>query len=206
MEKGKLIFFEGVDGCGKTDQWHKAINSTSAWGSAQPNDTDYIQMIKEAVDVVEQAMLYAGDRRREMHYVSRLLNEGQHVISDRGPLSMMAYQGTELERVQFWNLLEDLNKWAMEKVETTATIIFHAPLDVCINRVDYRQCGTLSQEAIDDMTRAHAYYERISAPGYTDPHQRLPWLGQVYRVDSNRPADDIHADVMKILEPLIGAK
>ena len=94
----------------------------------------------------------------------------------------------------------------MERVETTATIIFHAPLDVCINRVDYRQCGTLSQEAIDDMTRAHAYYDKISSPAYIASNPRIPWLGEVYRVDSNRPVDDIHADVMRILEPLIGAK
>lgn len=210
MSKGKLIFFEGVDGCGKTVQWDKAMAATDAWGSAQPQFDAYIQLIAEAVDVVEQAMLYAGDCRQNMHFNAQLLNEGSHVISDRGPLSMMAYQGTERNDFRFENLLYNLYDWAMERVETTATIIFHAPLEVCIERVRYREygvcSGTLSQEAIDDMTRAHAYYDKISSPAYIASNPRIPWLGEVYRVDSNRPVDDIHADVMKILEPLIGAK
>lgn len=197
--KGKLIFFEGVDGCGKTVQWHKAIAATRWWGSGQPCDDNYIEMIDGAVDVVERALLFAGDCRQNMHFNAQLLNDGQHVISDRGPLSMMAYQGTERDDFRFENLLYNLNDWAMEEVETAATIVFHAPLEVCIERVQHRHDCTLSQKAIDEMTRAHAYYERISSPAHIASNPRIPWVGEVYRVNSNLSIEEVHQEVMIIL-------
>lgn len=203
--KGKLIFFEGIDGSGKTTHWQQILKSVDdAWGSSQPNDVDYCALIKEAVDPVEQAMLYAGDRRREMHYCSRRLDEGGHVISDRGPLSMFAYQGTAINRVSFWHLLEELNKWSMERVEVAATIIFCAPLDVCLRRISCRQPDTdISTEASDELARVHAYYDHVSDLKRSHVHHGLPWLGQVHRVDTDRPVDIVQGEVLTLVQQII---
>ncbi|NBW22124.1 MAG: hypothetical protein EBR82_80650 [Caulobacteraceae bacterium] len=222
----KLIFIEGPNGVGKSHvSWHikaslppqnfdvtlepftpelaEAANVIPAGG--YPGNPD-------AIDYTTQALIYAADRRAHMREVFFWLypnSSNFHVICDRGPLSMMVYQGLVGGVDLDWLL--SLNRVAMQGVNVAATILLHAPFDITVQRIEER--GTpLTQDERDELRPAWEAYESLrlgthDANGHVQ-HFVSKWkdlTGWIYYIDADRPAVEVEADVIATIHQVIQA-
>ena len=105
VNDGKLIVFEGIDGCGKSTQLAFAAEALRAEGrhvveTREPTDGTFGQRIRamarsdERVSPNTELEWFVEDRRE--HYrdvIEPGLSAGHIVLSDRSYLSTVAYQG-----------------------------------------------------------------------------------------------------------------
>ena len=106
MNRGRLIAFEGLDGCGKTTQIARLAESLRQAGhdpvvTAEPTDGEYGRRIRAmargaapAVPPPEELRWFVEDRREHVaRCIAPALAVGRHVLTDRYFLSTVAYQG-----------------------------------------------------------------------------------------------------------------
>ena len=105
VKRGKLIVFEGIDGCGKSTQLRRVAEALAARGvdvvvTREPTDGHFGRKIRamaasgEAVPPETELEWFFEDRREHMReLVLPALEAGRIVLSDRSYLSTVAYQG-----------------------------------------------------------------------------------------------------------------
>lgn len=106
MNLGRLVVFEGLDGCGKSTQVARLAESLQKGGhdplvTREPTDGEYGRRIRamahgDAPPVAREEELrwFVEDRREHVAgTVSPALAAGRHVLCDRYFLSTAAYQG-----------------------------------------------------------------------------------------------------------------
>jgi dTMP kinase len=105
VKRGKLIVFEGIDGCGKSTQLRRVADVLAARGvdvvvTREPTDGPWGRKIRamaasgEAVPPETELEWFFEDRRQHMReLVVPALEAGRIVLSDRSYLSTVAYQG-----------------------------------------------------------------------------------------------------------------
>ena len=105
---GKLIVFEGIDGCGKSTQIARLAEAIRARGNdvlltAEPTEHDTGKMLREALSgrvkrtPEEMAALFTLDRivhNKAEDGIENALENGRYVLSDRYYYSSLAYQGS----------------------------------------------------------------------------------------------------------------
>lgn len=103
MKRGRLIVFEGLDGCGKGTQiehLREVLRALRVLFTREPTNGPHGRKIRAAArtgDPIapEQELVWFSDDRRE-HVNTEIepaLAAGTHVVSDRYYLSTVAYQG-----------------------------------------------------------------------------------------------------------------
>ena len=131
--KGKLITFEGIDGCGKSTQVKKLVeffNKTkkTAIFVREPGGTQISEEIREILlnrhleDISDrtEALLMTGSRSQLTHeIIIPNLNKGLHVVADRYSDSTLAYQGGGRQIDIEW--LIRLNQFATYNIEPNVT-------------------------------------------------------------------------------------
>ena len=120
-KKGAVIYFEGVDACGKGTQIQLVYEYLIDLGyeveyMKQPGGTDGGLLIRELVlesniefSEYSKALLFAADRTETNYKISEHLSKGKIVLCDRSILSTYVYQG---DAVKFSDL-EQFNQPAM---------------------------------------------------------------------------------------------
>lgn len=105
MKRGRLLVFEGLDGCGKTTQVEALCAALRAAGydvlpTGEPTDGPSGRRIREmarsgrAVPAAEELRWFLEDRRAHVaELIEPALAAGRVVVSDRYTLSTVAYQG-----------------------------------------------------------------------------------------------------------------
>jgi len=106
VNRGRLVVFEGLDGCGKSTQIARLAESLQKAGhdplvTREPTDGEYGRRIRamahgEAPPVAREEELrwFVEDRREHVAgSVAPALAAGRHVLCDRYFLSTAAYQG-----------------------------------------------------------------------------------------------------------------
>jgi dTMP kinase len=106
VNRGRLIAFEGLDGCGKTTQIARLAESFQKAGhdplvTCEPTDGEYGRRIRAMahdgappVAPEEELRWFIEDRREHVSgSIAPALAAGRHVLSDRYFLSTVAYQG-----------------------------------------------------------------------------------------------------------------
>lgn len=105
MNSGRLIAFEGLDGCGKTTQLERLAARLRAAGcdpllTREPSDGPWGRRIRamarggETLAPEEELRWFVEDRREHVAAVlAPALAEGRVVVTDRYFLSTVAYQG-----------------------------------------------------------------------------------------------------------------
>ncbi len=105
MKRGKLIVFEGIDGCGKSTQLELAAQALRARGldiveTREPTDGEFGRRIRamvrsgKRVSPETELEWFFEDRREHMReVVEPALAAGRVVLSDRSYVSTVAYQG-----------------------------------------------------------------------------------------------------------------
>jgi dTMP kinase len=107
MREGRLITFEGIDGCGKSTQSEKAADFLRSKRvdvvlTREPGGTKLAERIRSillensnySISYIAELMLYLASRAQHMQeIISPALSCGKWVVSDRFYDSSIAYQG-----------------------------------------------------------------------------------------------------------------
>jgi len=176
MQSGKLITFEGLDGCGKTTQLDKAKKWLSLKGcevikTQQPGGTRIGKQIRKILLNPEhkelhpesELLLYLSDRIQ--HLTETILPakaEGKIVLCDRFHDSTVAYQG--YGRGLNLKSIESIIKSRIKPYTPDLTFLLQISPKTIVDRLDQRK----EQSAKDRLDiESIIFFERASK-GYQD--------------------------------------
>ena len=136
-QKGVFIVLEGIDGSGKTTLARSLKDRLEAKGfrtqlTAEPTSGTIGSLLRsEKVDDPKaETLLFIADRSCHTSEISKLLDDGISVISDRYYASTLAYQSAALEGPSFdYPLLEEMNRAVIRKPDIT--ILLDLDPEVC---------------------------------------------------------------------------
>ncbi|MEH2331942.1 dTMP kinase [Nostoc sp.] len=190
---GKLIVFEGVEGCGKTSQiqlcseWLESLGVTVVV-TREPGGTELGLHLRrllleksedkpfpagryangsaqgEPVAEVTELLLYAADRSQHVEQELKLnLAAGKYILCDRYTDSTIAYQG--YGRGLNMSLINQLNNIATGGLESDLTIWLDVDVEVGLARKLSDQVGLdrIEQETIAFHRRVQQGYAQIAA-------------------------------------------
>jgi len=174
---GKLIVFEGVEGCGKTSQiqlcqeWLKSLG-VSVVVTREPGGTplglDLRRLLlevenKKIADTTE-LLLYAADRSQHVEEeLKPNLEKGNIILCDRYTDSTIAYQG--YGRGLDINLIKQLNAIATGGLESDLTLWLDVDIEVGLSRkrADNNIADRIELEAIAFHRRVQQGYSQLQA-------------------------------------------
>ena len=193
---GLFVTFEGVDRAGKTTQAQMLRDALGERAVAvrEPGGTPAGERIRAilkdgsiALDARAEALLFAAARAELVERViAPALAAGKVVVSDRYLDSSLAYQGAA--RGLGVDEVARVNRFATGGLEPDVTFLLELDLAGAAARggeIDrFEDEGRALQERVRDA------YERLAD---ASPQR---WR----RIDAGRPADEVHADVLAIVE------
>ena len=201
MDRGALIVFEGLDGCGKSTQLARASDWLRARDiepvvTREPTDGAWGRKIREmaqsgeAVSPETELDWFFEDRREHMRDVVRpALAAGRVVLSDRSYLSTVAYQGAR--GLDAAKILADSEA---EFERPDLALLFEIDPEIGLARVDAR--GGVGEPVFENL----AFQQRVAAV-----FAGLEVEGLV-RIDAARDEAAIAEDVAEELERLLAAR
>jgi dTMP kinase len=200
---GKLIVFEGVEGCGKTTQ----IQLTGEWLlsldieiviTREPGGTELgvdlrrllLESPKNSIADRTELLLYAADRAQHVEQkIKPNLMTGKFVLCDRFIYSTIAYQG--YGRGLDMNLINQLNDIATQKLE--ADLVLWLDLDVETGMSRKHRTG----ETADRIEQEKIDFHRRVQQGYTKLAETHPQ--KIVRIDASLDKESIQSEIREIL-------
>ncbi|PHM09491.1 dTMP kinase [Nostoc sp. 'Peltigera malacea cyanobiont' DB3992] len=203
---GKLIVFEGVEGCGKTSQmqlcseWLESLG-VSVVVTREPGGTELGVHLRrlllekssaqgEPVAEVTELLLYAADRSQHVEQeLKPNLAAGKYILCDRYTDSTIAYQG--YGRGLNMSLINQLNNIATGSLESDLTIWLDVDVEVGLARKLSDKVGLdrIEQEAI-------AFHRRVQK-GYAELAASYP--SRIVRVDGSLSKEAVQELIQEIL-------
>lgn len=206
MNKGKLITFEGNDGCGKTTISYRIYEQLCADGydviyTREPGGIDIAEQIREvilnpkntAMDARCEALLYAAARRQ--HVVEKILpaiKAGKIVICDRFIDSSLAYQG--YARGLGIDEVYQINAFAIDSCMPDVTLFLKVDVEVGLARI-------ASRKDKDRLDEEGEKFHRLVAQGYEEVLKRYP--NRIHVIDANRSEAAVFQDTYKVMKELV---
>ena len=200
---GRLIVFEGVEGCGKTTQIQRAQqwlqkSDRSIWVTQEPGGTELGLRLrhlllgsKTATPIQDTAelLLFAADRAQHVEEVLKpQLAKGAIILCDRYTDSTIAYQG--YGRGLALSLIHQLNLIATSGLESDLTLWLDINVEVGLARTQKRVItDRIEQETI-------AFHRRVQQ-GYTElatAHQE-----RIVRVNASLSESEVQQQIQAIL-------
>jgi dTMP kinase len=139
--RGRLIAFEGIDGCGKSTQAALLAEHLGAALSFEPGATTLGASLRRllldpslpSVAPRAEALLMAADRAQHVaEVVEPALAAGRWVVTDRFSGSTFAYQGygrgMDLEELRW------LVGWAADGLQPDLTVLIEVPVTTAVER------------------------------------------------------------------------
>ncbi|MHC5850811.1 dTMP kinase [Nostoc sp.] len=203
---GKLIVFEGVEGCGKTSQmqlcskWLESLG-VSVVVTREPGGTELGLHLRrlllekssaqgEPVAEVTELLLYAADRSQHVEQeLKPNLADGKYILCDRYTDSTIAYQG--YGRGLNMSLINQLNNIATGGLESDLTIWLDVDVEVGLSRKLSNKLGLdrIEQETI-------AFHRRVQQ-GYAELAASYP--SRIVRVDGSLSKEAVQQVIQGIL-------
>lgn len=149
---GRLIVFEGIDGCGKSTQASLLAESTGSLSTAEPGATSVGVQLRSllldasgpSLSLRSEALLMAADRAEHVEQVLRpALDQGRWVVCDRFNASTLAYQG--FGRGLPVEDLVGLVTFATGGIEPDLQILLDLPVQTARNRMKASSLDRLEQ-------------------------------------------------------------
>ena len=208
INRGLLVTFEGPDGSGKTTQIEllkKFLNDKGieVIKTREPGGTDISEKIREIVLDNKnsqmcgmcEALLYAASRAQLVSEVIKpALNEGKIVICDRFVESSIIYQG--IGRDLGIDRIKGINEAALDGLKADLTIMLTIPYDEGLKR-------KANQRALDRLENSGDEFHEKVFHGYI---KIANMYDHIKVVDANRNIDEIHNDIINIMENVINNK
>jgi dTMP kinase len=211
IESGKLVTFEGIEGCGKTLQWNLAGEFLKTLGvpflaTREPGGTDVGNQIRAIllksggpapIPVVE-LLLYLADRCQHLaEVIEPALGRGLVVLSDRYHDATLAYQGYARKLGLDW--IEGLSG-TLGIRRPDVTLFVDVPVELGLKRarrrnvVDSSGEGRFEAETMDFHRRVREGYRLLAG--------REPDRIQV--VDGTGTPDEVFSRIRAVLERSLG--
>jgi dTMP kinase len=201
---GKLIVFEGVEGCGKTTQMQLCCEWLQSLGisvimTREPGGTplglDLRRLLLEKsedkpIAEVTELLLYAADRSQHVNQeLKPHLKQGKFILCDRYVESTIAYQGygRRLDR----SLIDQLNVIATGGLESDITLWLDIDVEVGLLRKTKGEIGLdrIEQEKIEFHRRVQQGYAELAAS-----HR-----ARIARVDASLNKEAVQQQIQAIL-------
>ncbi len=201
---GKLIVFEGVEGCGKTTQiqlcseWLQSLG-ISVLVTREPGGTSLGLHLRrlllekspdQPIADRTELLLYAADRSQHVEEELRPnLAAGKTILCDRYTDSTIAYQG--YGRGLDMSLIDKLNSIATNGLESDITLWLDLDAEVGLarKRGTSTTLDRIEQEAI-------AFHRRIQQ-GYAELAKTYPH--RIVRIDANANVEIVQKQIQKVL-------
>ena len=206
MQKGLFITFEGADGSGKTTQLNNVKSFLEEKGfdvvvTREPGSLEIGQKIRNILlhhdGVVAdrcEIFLFLADRAQHVEtFIKPAIEEGKIVLCDRHTDSTIAYQG--YGRGQDINLLNDLNKIAINGIKPDLTLLFDVSTEVAQERVGSEK---------DRMESAGIEFHRKVRNGYLELQKQEP--ERIKIVNANNSILEVFEETKNIVSKLIQEK
>lgn len=204
---GKLIVFEGVEGCGKTSQiqlcssWLQSLG-ISVVVTREPGGTDLglhlrsllLEAKENSLAARTELLLFAADRSQhvEMKLKPNLASRSM-ILCDRYTDSTIAYQsyGRGLDI----NLINQINAIATDGLESDITLWLDVDVEVGLAR------KRIGNNTLDRMEKeAIAFHHRVQQ-GYAQLHASYPH--RIVRIDASLNQEAVFAQIQAILTNLL---
>lgn len=203
---GKIIYFDGPDGVGKStqlkltaqalrDRGHE-VHATRTLGGTYIGEMLRDVMLSE-VDRPAATDLYIAlaCQHALAHDVIERRKQGEIVLIDRSPLSIVGYQvfGDGLNKDEGYRATDEL----IELIKPDLILVYHAPAEELERRRTQR-----NHYAGHDYfeVKPLAYHKRV-ARGFADA--AVKFGADVINAEVN--ANDVHADTMKFIDASLKA-
>jgi dTMP kinase len=213
LPRGKLISFEGLDGAGKTTQIDLLTAWLDEWGisyirTREPGGTplglEIRRLLLEHPELdmapLAEAFLFQSDRAQHFaRLVLPALEAGKLVITDRCLDASIAYQG--FARNVGPELVAQLSMIATQGHIPDLTLLLDLNPDLVHQRVD----------PVNDLSGQRNHPSRFDTETETF-HRRVQQgfrliarahSARVRVLDATRPAEEIHREIIKLVEPLL---
>jgi len=200
---GKLIVFEGVEGCGKTtqiqlcSQWLESLN-ISVVLTREPGGTELGKDLRrllleqspiKSVGEVTELLLYAADRAQHIEEeLKPNLATGKYILCDRYTDSTIAYQG--YGRGLNMSIINQLNQISTGGLESDLTIWLDVDVEVGLSR-------KRGQATLDRIEQETISFHRRVQQGYTELAGSYP--SRIMRVDGTSSQDIVQKSIQEIL-------
>ena len=195
-----FITFEGGEGTGKTtqinilkkyleDQGLEVIITREPGGVISAENIRAVIFDNE-IDSITETMLYAAARRE--HYIKKIkpaLDAGKIVICDRFIDSSIVYQG--IVRGVGVDLVENINKYAINNVEPDLTIFFDLDPEIGLKRVSLRneQMNRFDKESLDFHLKVRKGYNLLSKT-----------RNRFVLIDASKSIEDVTKQIINIMK------
>ena len=195
-----FITFEGGEGTGKTtqinilkkyleDQGLEVIITREPGGVTSAENIRAVIFDNE-IDPITETMLYAAARRE--HYIKKIkpaLDAGKIVICDRFIDSSIVYQG--IVRGVGVDLVENINKYAINNVEPDLTIFFDLDPETGLKRVSLRneQMNRFDKESLDFHLKVRKGYKLLSKT-----------KNRFVLIDASKGIEDVTKQIINIMK------
>ena len=203
MKTGKLITFEGCDGCGKSTQLKLLSDYLTEKGiphifTREPGGGKISEAIREILlngknaEMTDEceALLYAAARMQHLaDRVEPALQEGKLVICDRYVDSSLAYQA--YARGLGVEFITQINERALTNYCPDLTVF----IDLSPEDAFKRQKGA---DADDRLEQAGMEFHRKVYAGYKELAKK--YSERIFSVDGKQTPEEIFADVVKVLK------
>jgi dTMP kinase len=200
MTTGRFIALEGGEGSGKSTQAARLADALSAVATREPGGTRIGGLVRAIVldpagqDLTDwaEALLYAADRAQHIAEVVRpALAAGRHVVTDRSPLSSIAYQG--YGRGIDPEVIRTLSGWAIDECWPELAVLLDIAPGAALGRLD-RSFDRLESEGLEFHERVRDGYLKMAA---AEPDR---WVV----VDADQPAADVAVAVRRAVADRLG--
>lgn len=213
MSNGLFITLEGIEGSGKTSHAALLAERLRAQGRGvllthEPGGTRAGEAIRAifldpavSLQVAAELLLVLADRAQHVSEMLKpALARGDIVISDRYADSTTAYQG--YGRGFDLKLLGELNRLAASNVAPDLTILLDCSVETGLARTRLRTNS--GQRGPDRFEGADLDFHRRVREGFLTLANREP--GRIRLVNSERPREDVLADINRLTDELIGLR
>lgn len=199
LPRGRMISFEGTDGCGKSTQMKKLSDWYRSRGyevvsTREPGGCPISEKLREIILSLDstgmsaecEALLYAAARIEHVREVILpALKMGKIVLCDRFLDSSIAYQayGRELGE----DFIRQINKAASDRIMPDCTLQFDIDREAAKERLSRGEpLDRLEIEKDEFFLRVEKGYQKVaeSAPE------------RVHRIDSGRSIEEVYQDVL----------
>jgi dTMP kinase len=206
---GRLITFEGIEGCGKTTQLRLLARRLEDSGLAvvttrEPGGTALGERVRVLlldpllvpVAVGELFLLEAARSQVVAEVIRPALDAGKFVLSDRFADSSVAYQAGArgIDRAA----VEQLNALACAGIVPDRTLVFDLDVELALARARHRPSTTAANRRFEDEAIC---FHRAVAAAYHDLARREP--NRVVLVDATGTAEEVHARAVTAVGDLI---
>jgi dTMP kinase len=198
---GRLIVFEGIDGCGKSTQVRRVASSRGALAAFEPGDTPLGAALRAVVlnpaismTPLSEVFVMVADRSQHLdEVIEPALAQGRDVVCDRFNGSTLAYQGfgrgVPLEQLR--SVLDAATRGRVPEL----TVLLDCPVAVGHERRAARTSD------VDRFDVADAEFLDRVRQGFLE----LASSTSTWRVlDATAPLDDLSARVDAVLDAVLG--